>query len=161
MFSSLPAGGPALAFFGTPGSCCWVGRRQDHSRQNDDRRHTQEGQRNAGSLGGPVVFLHIKAGQHQRRGEGVGGEQEPALEEQNAVSQEKGQDGAAQICAPHLPENQDHGHTDQEGGQRRGHHLSPLLEDHPRRQPREARQRPREHRHSHAVKAKQQGQQAR
>ena len=75
-----------------------------------------------------------QSGQHQRRGEGVGGEQEPALEEQDAVSQEKGQDGAPQIGAPHLPENQDHGHTHQEGGQRRGHHLPALLEEHPRRQ---------------------------
>ena len=137
-----------------------AGRQQEHRRQGDDRPHAQEGQRNAWGLGRPVVCLHIKTGQHQGRGEGVGREQEPALEEQHAVPQEKGQDGAAQIGPPHLAEYQNHGHTDQEGGQRRGHHLSALLEDHPQRQSGKPCQRPREHRHSHAVKAKQQGQQA-
>lgn len=95
-----------------PGLAAGAGKHQKGCGQDDDRCHAQKSQRDTGGLSSPVVRLHIKSGQHQRRGEGVGREQEPALKEQNAVPQEKGQDGAAQIGAPHLPKNQDHGHTD-------------------------------------------------
>ena len=115
-----------------------AGYQQQHRGQSDDGPHAQKGQRDAGGLCCPVVCLHIKAGQHQRRREGIGGEQETALKEQDAVPQEKGQDGAAQIGPPHLAEYQNHGHTDQEGGQSRSHHLSALLENHPPASVREA-----------------------
>ena len=76
-----------------PGLAAGVGKHQKSCGQDDDRSNAQKSQRDTGGLGSPVVRLHIKASQHQRRGEGVGREQEPALEEQNAISQEKGQGG--------------------------------------------------------------------
>lgn len=112
---------------------------------------------NAGSLRGTVIFLHIKTGENQRRRKRISGEQEAALEEQDAIPQEERQQRATQISPAYLAEDQDHRHTDKARGKGSGNYLCALLEQHSGGKPAETDEPSGQNGDSYTVNPKKQG----
>ena len=132
MIDTLCAPPSPAAYFGVslfivPCLSAGMGKRKDCHGQDDDGCHTCKRQRNAGRLRGAVISLHIESGENQSGGEGIGGKQETALKEQNAISEKECQKRTAEIGSPHLTEDQNDGHTNQTGVEGGNHCLHALL----------------------------------